>query len=152
VCKRQLTFKHSFKRVCAHRGTIYYLSVTTSALSYVCYRISIINTSPLFSSAVNTEENKKPVTEAVNSLVASVFPNPYKGRFNIVIDSPEEGNAVIQMIAANGKMFVNRNITLRKGNNVEFNNMSQNIFFYRVIINQKSVTGKITGPNQELFN
>ena len=79
---------------------------------------------------------------------ATVYPNPHNGAFNLQISSPETAKATVQLMTAEGSIINSREVNLQKGNNntVAYKGIYQAILFYRVIVNGKSVSGKIIGP------
>jgi hypothetical protein len=80
-------------------------------------------------------------------LNVSVFPNPHKGKFNLKVDFPETGIAQIQIIDLVGQVLEARTLSVKKGVSqiVTFTGKDQHILFYKVIINNKQLSGKVIG-------
>lgn len=133
-------------------NTTYYISVTSAVLSFTCYDLSVdLPTS--FTSTGNGGELKTelsaktiPVPEMLSS---KAYPNPHQGNFTLQINSPASGMAVIQLLTAEGKLVsvTNRMLAKGNGNTVIFNNIHDAVLFYRVIVGDKTVTGKLVRQN-----
>lgn len=124
--------------------------VLTGALSYNCYSLLIsAGASPAANRQINVISKKIPSSPTVTAVEATVYPNPHQGSFNLQISSSEESKAIIQIMTADGKLIISKDVSLQKGNFniIKFKGIYQSILFYRVIINNKSLTGKIIGPN-----
>ena len=57
--------------------------------------------------------------------------------------------AIIQLIGADGRMIITKNVMLFKGkvNKVSFTNIRQAELFYRIRLENFSASGKVIGPN-----
>ena len=75
------------------------------------------------------------------------YPNPHRGSFTLRIESPEDGMAVIELYAADGKLKKTQQAILLKGtsNTVFFTNIREAILFYRVRLGKHAANGKIIG-------
>jgi len=86
--------------------------------------------------------------EASATLVAKAFPNPHDGSFIIEVQSPAAGKGSIVLYDLQGRAIATRQEQLQKGNNrVQFSNMKKMNYMYRVLVNGKSVGGKILTAN-----
>ncbi len=125
-------------------NTTYYVQLT-GGLSFDCYSLLVYQGNS-FSKAGNTN-----VVAAATPTVmqATVYPNPHNGAFNLQISSPETAKGTVQLITAEGSIINSREVNLQKGNDntIEYKGIHQAILFYRVIVNGKSINGKILGAN-----
>ncbi|MDB5199770.1 MAG: hypothetical protein JWO92_1733 [Chitinophagaceae bacterium] len=135
-------------------NTLYSVQVR-GALSYICYQMQV--TSLLITSAARTTGtgenvvyNGKPINaevQTVEKLNASVYPNPHNGIFNLLINSPENGVANIELFNGNGQKVITKNVPVKAGANiVNFTNVKQSLLLYRITIGKNYVTGKVIGP------
>ena len=127
-------------------NTVYYIKISGTVASFVCYNLMVnTGTAPL-------QINKNLITgdvpvNTVDNLKASVFPNPHQGHFTLQVASPEDGMAVIELYAADGKLIKKQQAILLKGtsNTVFFTNIREAILFYRVRLGKHAANGKIIG-------
>ena len=128
-------------------GATYFVSITTSTLSYKCYSLTVRALEPIEGS--NRTQNNIAAAPTVDILKAFTYPNPHNGNFTLNIESPEDGVATIEMYTVNGQKLSERkaNIVKGKGNAVKYSNMNYAILFYKVSIGKQVVTGKIISPN-----
>ena len=76
-----------------------------------------------------------------------VYPNPHAGNFNLVISSPIDADAVVELFTVNGQKLLEKKVHVLTGdqNNVLFKNIGRGTLFYRVKVGGKVVTGKVIG-------
>ena len=130
-------------------NTVYYISVT-GGLSYICYQLDVSEVAvPFTKSPIWTQINEIKEVHETDVLRARVFPNPHQGNFTLQVESPEDGMAIIQLIGADGRMIITKNVMLFKGkvNKVSFTNIRQAELFYRIRLENFSASGKVIGPN-----
>lgn len=130
-------------------NTTYHIQIT-GALSFTCYTLMVSEGSITIMNRGTDEAIKEtPDVLTITKIQTKVYPNPHQGAFNLQISSPEETKAMIQIMTADGKIIINRYVTLQKGNSniLYFEGIRKSVLFYRVITNNKTVTGKIIGPN-----
>jgi DNA-binding cell septation regulator SpoVG len=129
-------------------NTTYYIQLT-GALSYDCYTLVVNQSGSLLVNKNITKITETADLPTVTAIAVAVYPNPHQGAFNLQISSPEETKATIQIITVDGKIISSKDIRLQKGNNnlIRFKDINKSILFYRLIVNNKSISGKIIGPN-----
>ncbi len=137
----------SHKQYNVTNGT-YFVRVNGSN-STNCYQFTVSTVGAARTSETMYTENKKETIQVPSVLKALVYPNPHQGAFDLNISSPEETKATIQIITADGKIVISRDVRLQKGNSniFYFEGIHQSVLLYRVTVNNKTVTGKIIGPN-----
>ncbi len=138
-------------------STTYYISVT-GGLSYICYDMMIAPPTS-FSGTITTNQTPveiksgikngttSPAQPEVYRLSATAFPNPHQGAFNLRIISPEAGNARIELFTVNGQRLQEKTVLLQKSksNIVPFIVSQHGIIFYRIVVGNNIISGKITG-------
>lgn len=131
-------------------GTTYFVSIATTALSFVCYNLTVSALEPIEITA-NTPQSRITVepSPADDILKAFTYPNPHNGNFTLSIESPENGVATVEMFTVTGQKLSERkaNVVKGKGNTVKYSNMNYTILFYKVSIGKQVSTGKIISPN-----
>lgn len=130
-------------------NTTYYISVT-GGLSYICYQLDVSTVAvPFTKSPKWTQNNEEKEVHETDVLRARVFPNPQQGNFTLQVESPQDGMAAIQLIGADGRLIITKNVMLFKGkaNKVAFHNIRQTELLYRVRLGSFSASGKVFGPN-----
>ena len=138
-------------------STTYYISVT-GGLSYVCYDMMVAPPTSFTRADINTKhvsENNagdknggvRITIPEVANLSATVFPNPHQGTFNLQINSPEAGNARIELLTVNGQKLQEKTVLLQKlkSNIVSFIVSQHGTIFYRIVVGKNIITGKIIG-------
>lgn len=128
-------------------GATYFVSITTTTLSYKCYSFAVSALEPI--EGANRTQNNITTAPSVDILKAFTYPNPHNGNFTLSIESPEEGVATVELYTVNGQKLSERkaNVVMGKGNTVKYSNMNYAILFYKVRIGKHTVTGKIISPN-----
>lgn len=129
----------------------YYISIT-GGLSYNCYQLVVsptaLPTTRTSATSADVGYTKKPVEVKVAQLEASVYPNPHHGMFNLLIKSPENAVANIEMFNAGGQKVITKRVQLKAGSNtVNFTDVKESLLLYRVTIGNNNVSGKVIGPN-----
>ncbi len=131
-------------------GTTYFVSIATTALSFVCYNLTVSALEPIEITA-NTPQSRITVDPSPTDdiLKAFTYPNPHNGNFTLSIESPENGVATVEMFTVTGQKLSERkaNVVKGKGNTVKYSNMNYTILFYKVSIGKQVSTGKIISPN-----
>lgn len=125
-------------------NTTYYISVT-GGLSYECYNLTV---SPHV--VANKSVKNLGVTELTPVVLKAVpYPNPHQGQFTLRIESPEDGDGLIQLFTIDGKLLMQKSKTLIKGNSntIFFNNIKPGMIIYRVSIGKFTYSGKTRGSN-----
>ena len=124
-------------------STTYYIKVT-GQLSNTCYNLLI--TAPIESPLAS---RKFDFPSEIKNQTAKIFPNPHNGSFTLNIKSPLDGVATIEIYNANGQKLNTQKQAAIKGKNINasYQNMKGAVLFYRIIIGNKQLTGKIIGTN-----
>ncbi|MEO6612739.1 MAG: hypothetical protein ABIT05_08675 [Chitinophagaceae bacterium] len=130
-------------------NTTYYISITTSGFSYTCYTMSV--SQPFFTRTgegnnTGKEEVKKTEEIVPGTLNTMVYPNPHHGSFTLVIDSPVEGMARVELFSITGQKMGEKMVPVQTGkNNVPFSGQRQGTLLYRVQIGKFLENGKVIG-------
>jgi hypothetical protein len=124
-------------------STTYFIKVT-GQLSNTCYNLLI--TAPIESQLAS---RKFDFPSEIKNQSAKIFPNPHSGSFTLNIESPLDGIATIEIYNANGQKLNTQKQPAIKGKNLiaTYQNMKGAVLFYRIIIGNKQLTGKIIGTN-----
>jgi len=124
-------------------STTYYIKVT-GQLSNTCYNLLI--TAPIESPLAL---RKFDFPSEIQNQTAKIFPNPHSGSFTLNIESPLDGIATIEIYNANGQKLNTQKQAVVKGKSIiaSYQNMKGAVLFYKIIIGNKQLTGKIIGTN-----
>jgi len=125
-------------------GATYYVSIT-GPLSFNCYSLAVV------AGSLNTTRNENQAEEIIEADVeeisAKAYPNPHQGEVSIKINSPANGNGVLELFNASGQKLQRKNIQLIKGegNIIRLTNVTKGISVYRITLGKHVVSGKLTG-------
>jgi hypothetical protein len=124
-------------------NTPYYIKVS-GTVANSCYNLQIAPpiVEPLLTRPVNAFSE-------IQNQTAKIFPNPHSGSFTLNIESPLDGIATIEIYNANGQKLHTQKQSAIKGKNLiaSYQNMKGAVLFYKIIIGNKQLTGKILGAN-----
>lgn len=124
-------------------NTSFYIKVN-GTVANSCYNLQIEPPieGPLLTGQVNTFSE-------IQNHSAKIFPNPHSGSFKLNIVSPLDGIAIIEIYNTNGQKLNTQKQTVIKGKSIiaSYQNMKAAILFYRILIGNKQLTGKIIGTN-----
>ena len=128
-------------------NSTYYIQVS-GTLSLSCYNLAVNAVVTTLITKAESEKEKAPAVE-VATLTSIAYPNPHKGSFNIMIASPEQGKARIELFNISGQKLAEKTVAVHKGNNniVPFMSVQQQTIFYRISIGKYIANGKVMAIN-----